>query len=276
MDNEFLLYLNSQIITDDYSDEFINTILKFIKEDCKADLVMLIDLESQRKDDFKTHDKGVQTEDGDFTVCLSACHKKLIIRGKKREFQNDKYFRVSLSVILGNMFKNKAIVEKLKREKYLDSTLKVYNRRAYNEVLHGDKREFQNVGILFVDANGLGILNNMYSYQKGDELLKTVSGSLKSNFRLSDIYRIGGDEFVVICESIAKELFERKASQAKKSIEETEFTASFGLVYKESTNDLEGSVEEASFLMKRNKEEFRETHPEIYLDKYKVKQVVKN
>lgn len=220
MYNEFLLCLNSEIITDDYSDKFINSILKFIKDYCKADLVMLIDLEPQRKGDFKTHDKGVQTEDGDFTACLSACHKKLIIRGKKREFQN--------------------------------------------------------VGILFVDANGLGILNNMYSYQKGDELLKTVSGSLKSNFRLSDIYRIGGDEFVVICESIAKELFERKASQAKKSIEETEFTASFGLVYKESTNDLEGSVEEASFLMKRNKEEFRETHPEIYLDKYKVKQVVKN
>lgn len=32
MDNEFLLILNSTIITDDYSDEFINTILRFIKE----------------------------------------------------------------------------------------------------------------------------------------------------------------------------------------------------------------------------------------------------
>lgn len=53
MDNEFLLYLNSEIITDDYSDKFINSILKFIKDYCKADLVMLIDLESQRKDDFK-------------------------------------------------------------------------------------------------------------------------------------------------------------------------------------------------------------------------------
>ena len=275
MDNEFLLYLNSQIITDDYSDEFINTILKFIKDYCKADSVILVDSESHRKDDFKTKEKSLQIEEGDFDVCLSGSHKKLIIRGKKREFQNDKYFRVSLAVILGNMFKNKAIIEALKREKYLDSTLKVYNRRAYDELLHGNKKQFQNVGILFVDANGLGILNNMYGYQKGDELLKTVSTSLKYNFRLSDIYRIGGDEFVVICEDIDKDLFERKASKSKKSIEETEFTASFGLVYKESTNDLEGSVEEASFLMKKNKEKFRETHPEIYLDKYKVKQVVK-
>ncbi len=87
MDNEFLLYLNSEIISDDYSDKFINSILKFIKDYCKADSVILIDLESQRKDDFKTHDKGIQTEDGDFAVCLSVCHKKLIIRGKKETFK---------------------------------------------------------------------------------------------------------------------------------------------------------------------------------------------
>ena len=93
MDNEFLLYLNSQIITDDYSDEFINTILKFIKDYCKADSVILVDSESHRKDDFKVQEKSFQIEEEDFEVCLSASHKRLIIRGKKREFQNDKYLK---------------------------------------------------------------------------------------------------------------------------------------------------------------------------------------
>lgn len=46
-------------------------------------------------------------------------------------------------------------------------------------------------------------------------------------------------------------------------------------VYKEETDDLESTVEEASFLMKRNKDSFRESHTEIYLDKYKVKQIIK-
>ncbi len=275
MDNEFLLILNSEIITDDYSDEFINAILKFIKEYCFAESVILLDLESKRKEDFKTETKLFEYKDGDLIVNINGFDKKLIIRGKKRELQNDKFFRASLSIILGNMFKNKKIIEELKREKYLDSTLKVYNRRAYDELLYGSKKKYHNAGVLFVDANGLGILNNMYGYQKGDELLKVVSSSLKNNFRQSDIYRIGGDEFVVICPSIDEELFKKKSLQSKSSIEQTEFTASFGMVYKKETDDLESTVEEASFLMKRNKESFRESHPEIYLDKYKVKQIIK-
>ena len=50
MDNEFLLILNSTIITDDYSDEFINTILRFIKEYCYAESVIILDQESKRKE----------------------------------------------------------------------------------------------------------------------------------------------------------------------------------------------------------------------------------
>ena len=42
----------------------------------------------------------------------------------------------------------------------------------------------------------------MYGYQKGDELLKTVTKSLTDNFRTADVYRIGGDEFVVICQNV--------------------------------------------------------------------------
>lgn len=53
MDNEFLLILNSSIITDDYSDEFINTILRFIKEYCYAESVIILDQESKRKENFK-------------------------------------------------------------------------------------------------------------------------------------------------------------------------------------------------------------------------------
>lgn len=275
MDNQFLLYLNTEIITDNYSDDFINAIMNFIKEYCSAESIMLIDTKSQRKDDYKSEEKAYETKEDDFVVNIRGCDKKLIIRGKKREFDNDKYFKASLSIILGNMFKTKKIVEELKREKYLDSSLKVYNRRAYDELLQGIKKKYQNVGVLFVDANGLGILNNMYGYQKGDKLLKVVSSSLKKNFRQSDIYRIGGDEFVVICPSVVKEQFERKMLSSKASIEQTEFTASFGMVYKDETDDLESAVEEASFLMKRNKEAFRELHPEIYLDKYKVKQIIK-
>lgn len=47
-------------------------------------------------------------------------------------------------------------------------------------------------GVAFVDANGLGVVNNMYGHESGDNLLKIVADCLKQYFRYCDIYRIGG------------------------------------------------------------------------------------
>ena len=275
MDIKFLSFLNSQIITDDYNEKFINYILKLISDYCIADEIILVDLTLKReKDCYSYYQKQYAIKNEDYVVDINYDGlQKLIIRGKKRNFENDIYFNLILSSILQNMFKNKKIIEELKKEKYIDSFLKVYNRRAYDELLLSEKKHYEKIGVLFVDANALGIINNMYGYEKGDELLMVVSQSLKSSFRMTDIYRIGGDEFVVICSNIDKTQFERKMDLSKQIIESTEFTASFGIVYKNETDDLQSVVEEASYKMKEAKEQFRENHPEIYLDKYKVKQI---
>ena len=275
MDIKFLSFLNSKIITDDYNEKFINYILKLISDYCLADEIILVDLTLKRKKDcYSYYQKQYEIKNEDYVVDINYDGlQKLIIRGKKRKFENDISFNLILSSILQNMFKNKKIIEELKKEKYIDSFLKVYNRRAYDELLLSEKKHYEKIGVLFVDANALGIINNMYGYEKGDELLMVVSQSLKSSFRMTDIYRIGGDEFVVICPDIDKTQFERKMDLSKQIIESTEFTASFGIVYKNETDDLQSVVEEASYKMKEAKEQFRENHPEIYLDKYKVKQI---
>ena len=275
MDIKFLSFLNSKIITDDYNEKFINYILKLISDYCLADEIILVDLTLKRKKDcYSYYQKQYEIKNEDYVVDINYDGlQKLIIRGKKRKFENDISFNLILSSILQNMFKNKKIIEELKKEKYIDSFLKVYNRRAYDELLLSEKKHYEKIGVLFVDANALGIINNMYGYEKGDDLLMVVSQSLKSSFRMTDIYRIGGDEFVVICPDIDKTQFERKMDLSKQIIESTEFTASFGIVYKNETDDLQSVVEEASYKMKEAKEQFRENHPEIYLDKYKVKQI---
>ena len=168
------------------------------------------------------------------------------------------------------MFKNKELIERLKNEKYTDSLLKTKNRYAYDELVE-EKCTYNNLGVAFVDANGLGIVNNMYGYQKGDELLKTVTKSLTDNFRTTDVYRIGGDEFAVICQNVDKSLFLDKIANSQVYLDTTEYSASYGIVYCTTTNNLKEVVEDASIKMKKNKEKHREEHPEEYLDKYKVK-----
>lgn len=192
--------------------------------------------------------------------------KKLVLRNNKKVVDCEEL----LASILNNIFKNKAIIEKLQTEKYTDSLLKVMNRYAYDEML-ASNCSCNNVGVAFVDANGLGVINNMYGYNKGDELLKTVVKSLADNFRNTDIYRIGGDEFVVVCPNISKELFHDKIANSRVYLDTTSYTASYGVVYKEKTDNLNEVVKEASIRMKKYKEKYREEHPYEYIDKYKVK-----
>jgi diguanylate cyclase (GGDEF)-like protein len=71
---------------------------------------------------------------------------------------------------------------------------------------HEDKRK-SNSGfvVLFVDANGLKDANNK-DHQVGDHLLKTLANRLKASVRIRDgVYRIGGDEFIVLLEDIKEE-----------------------------------------------------------------------
>lgn len=83
-------------------------------------------------------------------------------------------------------------IENLKKDKYIDSLLQVYNRTAYNELIQ-EKKKYSNCAVAFIDANGLSIVNNRYGHEEGDRFLIAVCDAFKTFFRYSDIYRIGGD-----------------------------------------------------------------------------------
>lgn len=50
-----------------------------------------------------------------------------------------------------------------------------------------------------VDINDLHYINREYGYQAGDGVIVKVTTSLEENLMSANIYRIGGDEFVVLC-----------------------------------------------------------------------------
>lgn len=183
---------------------------------------------------------------------------------------NDKDFFIDMiKSILTNVFKNYKYVETLKYEKNVDKMLNVYNRTAYEELLHKEL-SFDNVGIAFVDANRLGIINNQYGYEAGDLLLKTVISCFKKFFRSQDMYRIGGDEFIIICQNIDEDLFKTKIYNSLLLVEDTDYDVSVGCVYKNHTQTLGEAIKEASILMQENKEMYRENHPEKYVNKYTI------
>ncbi|WP_319471913.1 HD domain-containing phosphohydrolase [uncultured Trichococcus sp.] len=55
------------------------------------------------------------------------------------------------------------------------------------------------LSVIFVDLNGLKLINDSYGHDQGDELLRTISGKILSFQREGDIFvRYGGDEFVLL------------------------------------------------------------------------------
>ncbi|MBQ6550583.1 MAG: GGDEF domain-containing protein [Lachnospiraceae bacterium] len=83
----------------------------------------------------------------------------------------------------------------------IDALTKVRNKRAYDlDVLRLDAGT-KPYGIVMVDLNGLKGINDTYGHEKGDVYINTVCQTVCRTFKHSPVYRVGGDEFVVILEN---------------------------------------------------------------------------
>jgi diguanylate cyclase (GGDEF)-like protein len=79
-----------------------------------------------------------------------------------------------------------------------------YNRRhgmySLREWFARSKRYGTPFSMIYFDLNGLKTINDKYGHQAGDLLLRSVVTSCKKLLRESDLlFRMGGDEFMVLC-----------------------------------------------------------------------------
>lgn len=95
---------------------------------------------------------------------------------------------------------------------FTDSLTGVHNRRSFDDFIDSCNRERNPdtvLGILLCDINGLKIINDYYGHSNGDAILRDFSRKLTSMLpEGSNIYRIGGDEFVTTIPNITNEQLE--------------------------------------------------------------------
>ena len=103
-------------------------------------------------------------------------------------------------IIFNDLTDYKIIEEKLKYMSFHDQLTGLHNRAYLEEMLHSIiKGDFNPVGIISIDIDGLKLVNDNLGHAAGDALLVNASEVLKKSFRKSDIImRVGGDEFGVI------------------------------------------------------------------------------
>lgn len=81
-----------------------------------------------------------------------------------------------------------------------DSLTNLFNRRAYERMLllMNTKRRG---AIILLDADNFKSVNDMYGHPFGDKCLMKIAGIMLDAFsKTGSCYRIGGDEFCVLCE----------------------------------------------------------------------------
>ena len=80
----------------------------------------------------------------------------------------------------------------------------------FNRKIQDEKVAF---GILVLDLNRLKEANDTYGHNVGNKLIITASQIISDTFKRSPVFRIGGDEFVVILQN--RDLEEREVLFAK-------------------------------------------------------------
>ena len=80
----------------------------------------------------------------------------------------------------------------------IDALTKVRNKRAYDVEADRLDKSGQPYGVLMVDMNGLKKINDTYGHEKGDISIKTVCRNICHLFKHSPVFRVGGDEFIVL------------------------------------------------------------------------------
>ena len=66
------------------------------------------------------------------------------------------------------------------------------------------------LGIYFADVNGLKQTNDTSGHEAGDRLLISAADLLKETFDGYEMYRVGGDEFMVLCPNMDEKDFNER------------------------------------------------------------------
>jgi diguanylate cyclase (GGDEF)-like protein len=126
-----------------------------------------------------------------------------------------------------------------------------YNRFYLQEII-GIFINKLNIGVTFLDINNLKITNDTYGHEAGDELIVKVANMIRKHYRDSLVFRIGGDEFVIVTEDYSKDKFMQISALAKARFEE-ENIAAIGYRFYEKVEDLRVCINECDELMYEEK-----------------------
>lgn len=113
--------------------------------------------------------------------------------------------------------------------------------------------------ILMFDLNDLKTINDTYGHAEGDKAIISFTRVAYDQFKTyGHIYRIGGDEFVVLLKNIDEWVLKKKIKQMEDQLKAMKRSVAYGYVTCLPGGDINRALKEADEKMYKNKRETKE------------------
>ena len=183
---------------------------------------------------------------------------------------NTIYIRETLELsafFVASEIANYQLLSKLDFLSHMDLLTGLMNRNSMNnrvsQFLDGEVPH-KSLAIVFADLNGLKPVNDNKGHDAGDTLLRNAAWLLKETFADGEIYRAGGDEFLIIELDKSKEELEAKVEKLReKSKIPGNISFSLGLHYYKDGGDIRTAMHLADVQMYEDKKLYYAMHPEL-------------
>ena len=145
---------------------------------------------------------------------------------------------------------------------YTDTLTGLFNRSGYTQRIQElEQLKKQNISCIYLDANGLHEINNHLGHQGGDQMLVCIATALRNQFDPNNIFRIGGDEFVVLCTDLSEPQLQQRILNFCKEIELQKYSVSVGYAWsEEQATSVVNVINNAEETMRANKRIYYENH----------------
>ena len=181
-----------------------------------------------------------------------------------------------MSAMKDDIIRKNNEISKLSTTSYKDVLTNVGNKTAYTsaksklnkQIAMGTNIDFS---VVMIDINNLKEVNDECGHKSGDDYIVGCCRMICETFKHSPVYRVGGDEFVVITQGYdyqrRYELCELLMSSFDESYNNTDakrysrYSASIGMAdYKQGDSTVDAVFKRADKMMYENKEKFKSVH----------------
>lgn len=142
-----------------------------------------------------------------------------------------------MEFVISMMIRIRNYTKEIEEHATTDQLTGCKNRKALHWAYDGEFDRSRSIAVLMCDLNGLKHVNDTRGHEAGDKYLCDAAEVLTATFPETDIYRVGGDEFVVVLFDTDRIGVETKIARLQLYLELKQVSMSVGLAVRNNAKE---------------------------------------